>query len=115
MGCKHCKKDLVHLPGKRKKEFCNDTCRSNFWQKERRRKNNLAKPVEKQIPEPPKESTPKEESFHEAVAPKLKFAVILEMAKSGVNKSVILDALNGNKSITTNQRDLILRKAGEAQ
>ena len=29
--CKHCKKELVHTEGRRKKEFCNDTCRSNFW------------------------------------------------------------------------------------
>lgn len=65
MGCKHCKKDLVHLPGKRKKEFCNDTCRSNFWQKERRRKNNAVKLAkEKKEPEPvvlPENEEPEDE------------------------------------------------------
>lgn len=65
MGCKHCKKDLEHLPGKRKKEFCNDTCRSNFWQKERRKKNNAVKLAkEKKEPEPvvpPEKEEQKEE------------------------------------------------------
>lgn len=58
MGCKHCKKDLEHLPGKRKKEFCNDTCRSNFWQKERRRKINEAKALKEKKEE--KSSEPAE-------------------------------------------------------
>jgi DNA-binding transcriptional MerR regulator len=31
--CLNCGKDLVNLPKKRKKVFCNDTCRSNYWQK----------------------------------------------------------------------------------
>ena len=65
MGCKHCKKDLEHLPGKRKKEFCNDTCRSNFWQKERRKKNNAMKLAKgKKEPEPvvpPEKEEPKEQ------------------------------------------------------
>lgn len=74
MGCKHCKKDLEHLPGKRKKEFCNYTCRSNFWQKERRKKNNAVKlEKEKKEPEPvvphEKEES-KEEKKKQPVIPK---------------------------------------------
>ena len=75
MGCKHCKKDLEHLPGKRKKEFCNDTCRSNFWQKERRRKINEAMDLkEKKESEPvvPSEKEePKEEKKRKPVIPNL--------------------------------------------
>lgn len=118
MGCKHCKKDLEHLPGKRKKEFCNDTCRSNFWQKERRKKNNAVKLAkEKKEPEPvaSAESTPKEEKQSQQVAdsaPKLKFEVLLEMAKAGSPKELIMEAVKANKAITTNQKELIYRKAG---
>jgi hypothetical protein len=35
--CRHCQNELTHIEGRRKKEFCNTTCRSNFWQKERRK------------------------------------------------------------------------------
>lgn len=31
--CKECGKVLTHFEGRRKKEFCNSTCRSKFWQK----------------------------------------------------------------------------------
>ena len=31
--CKECGKALTHFEGRRKKEFCNSTCRSKFWQK----------------------------------------------------------------------------------
>ena len=31
--CLNCGEDLVNLPKKRKKIFCNNTCRSNYWQK----------------------------------------------------------------------------------
>lgn len=121
MGCKHCKKDLEHLPGKRKKEFCNDTCRSNFWQKERRRKNNSVKLAKEKMEEKESEpvvsaeSTPKEEKQSQQVAdsaPKLKFEVLLEMAKAGSPKELIMEAVKANKAITPNQKELIYRKAG---
>jgi hypothetical protein len=38
MNCRDCKKYVEQTPGKRAKEFCNSTCRSNFWQKEDRKK-----------------------------------------------------------------------------
>lgn len=31
MECKFCKKELTQTPGKKKKEFCGETCRSNYW------------------------------------------------------------------------------------
>jgi hypothetical protein len=34
--CKHCQKGLIQTKGKREKEFCNNTCRSNFWFKNKR-------------------------------------------------------------------------------
>ncbi len=29
--CLFCQKEIVQSEGKRKKEYCNNTCRSNFW------------------------------------------------------------------------------------
>lgn len=37
MNCKNCGEKLEMTPGRRQKEFCNSTCRSNFWQKEKRK------------------------------------------------------------------------------
>lgn len=31
--CLNCGQNLIDLPGKRKKVFCNSSCRSNYWQK----------------------------------------------------------------------------------
>ncbi len=33
IGCLNCGKDLIQSPKKRKKIFCDSTCRSNYWQK----------------------------------------------------------------------------------
>lgn len=41
--CLNCGKDLKQIPQKRKKQFCNSTCRSNYWQKEKRRSNPVTK------------------------------------------------------------------------
>ena len=30
-NCKFCGKSLNHIEGRRKKEFCNNTCRSKYW------------------------------------------------------------------------------------
>jgi hypothetical protein len=32
MACKNCGEAIVQTPGKRAKEFCDSTCRSNYWQ-----------------------------------------------------------------------------------
>jgi DNA-directed RNA polymerase subunit M/transcription elongation factor TFIIS len=34
-NCLNCGKILVSTEGKREKKFCNSTCRSNYWQKEK--------------------------------------------------------------------------------
>lgn len=31
--CKTCGKELIHEKGKRKKEYCGNTCRSSYWVK----------------------------------------------------------------------------------
>ena len=49
MKCKNCNKELVQIPGKRGKQFCNSTCRSNYWQKSKRSTDNLIKPTLKII------------------------------------------------------------------
>lgn len=39
MKCPNCQKVVKQTPGKREKVFCNSTCRSNFWAKEKRKEN----------------------------------------------------------------------------
>lgn len=36
MKCLNCNSDLIQQKGKRKKIFCDSTCRSNYWQKTKR-------------------------------------------------------------------------------
>ncbi len=48
MKCPNCEKELVNLVGKRQKQFCNSTCRSNYWQK-KKREEKFEKKVEKVI------------------------------------------------------------------
>ncbi len=35
--CLDCGENLVQLEGKRQKQFCGSSCRSNYWQKKKRR------------------------------------------------------------------------------
>lgn len=56
MKCLNCGADLVQIPKKRKKEFCDSTCRSNNWQKEKRKKDSPQLPGEKE--EKPKINLP---------------------------------------------------------
>jgi len=46
--CLNCGKELYNIDGKRGKKFCNSTCRSNFWQKCKRKnkENSLDKNLE---------------------------------------------------------------------
>lgn len=37
MKCLECQKEVPQTAGKREKLFCNSTCRSNFWQKAKRK------------------------------------------------------------------------------
>lgn len=41
MKCLECEKELINTEGKRPKKFCNNTCRSNYWQKENRKKKSI--------------------------------------------------------------------------
>lgn len=44
MGCLNCGKEIEQNPKKRAKQFCNSTCRSGYWQRQKsaeKRKNNL--------------------------------------------------------------------------
>jgi len=47
MKCLECKSDLVQLEGKREKQFCNSSCRSNYWQKAQRKIKKNNKPQNK--------------------------------------------------------------------
>lgn len=55
MDCLECKKYLVQTPGKRARQFCNSTCRSNFWQKQERKKKPKQQPSARKKTEPPKQ------------------------------------------------------------
>jgi hypothetical protein len=37
--CLNCKEPIEQIKGKRKKTFCDSTCRSNYWQKQNRKQN----------------------------------------------------------------------------
>ena len=37
MKCLNCGETLVQIPQKRAKQFCDSTCRSNYWQKAKRK------------------------------------------------------------------------------
>ena len=47
MKCLECKNDLIQTQGKRERQFCNSTCRSNFWQKAKRKVAENNKPENK--------------------------------------------------------------------
>lgn len=47
MNCKFCKKEIKQPEGKRTKEYCNTTCRSNFWYAE-----NIKGKIKKSKPAP---------------------------------------------------------------
>lgn len=48
--CKMCSSEVIQPSGRRKKEFCNSTCRSRFWQKQNRGKGRGVKVVAPAIP-----------------------------------------------------------------
>lgn len=43
--CKNCKKKIKQTPKKRQKEFCNSTCRSNYWAKKKRKEKKRVKKI----------------------------------------------------------------------
>lgn len=36
INCRNCEKPVPQTPGKKTKEFCNVSCRSSYWQKQKR-------------------------------------------------------------------------------
>lgn len=44
MNCLNCDTPLEQIKGKREKQFCNSTCRSNYWQKAKRKQEKDAPP-----------------------------------------------------------------------
>jgi len=70
MKCPNCEKEIVQTKGKRKRLFCNSTCRSNVWQKEKRK-------------QPKKDAKPKETDSKTSTVPEIeqRIAKIKEMLK----------------------------------
>lgn len=52
MNCLQCGKELINTPGRRPKQFCNSTCRSNYWNKAKKTNNLKFKVIV--VPEPTK-------------------------------------------------------------
>lgn len=65
-----CGKDLVQLPGKRKKEYCNSTCRSGVWHRKNRKaeKEAAAPKTEPKKKVARKVAVPKKQAVSKAVA-----------------------------------------------
>lgn len=59
MNCKQCGAELTQTEGRRKKEFCGNTCRSNFWYKNSKKKKQKYV-VNTPAPKPNVNNTPKE-------------------------------------------------------
>lgn len=50
-NCKHCGTDLIHVPGRKKKDFCNVNCRNKWFYAERKRL--LAEALKSMVQLPP--------------------------------------------------------------
>lgn len=46
MGCLNCGNELKHTPGRKKKKFCSNLCRSLYWQKNEGEKKGLPLPAD---------------------------------------------------------------------
>lgn len=51
MKCLECQTELTQTLGKREKKFCNSTCRSNYWQKQKVLERKLTETNSKTEPE----------------------------------------------------------------
>jgi hypothetical protein len=69
MKCKNCDKELEQTVGKREKIFCNSTCRSNFWQKNKK-KSAKKEVIKNEIVEIKPNDTPKMAVVEIAAKPK---------------------------------------------
>ena len=61
MNCKQCGTELTQTEGRRKKEFCGSTCRSNFWYNNTKKKVPkyvISKPQQKHNVEEPSKEPP---------------------------------------------------------
>lgn len=118
--CKECGKVLTHFEGRRKKEFCNSTCRSKFWQKSQKNRKSIQQIVkEKNFVEK------KERAFVDLVVlgsaevkleppkpqnPPKTYDQLLKMAKEGVNNMDEFMQELKNSKITPGQKAMIISK-----
>lgn len=82
-NCKNCGEPLTQVLGKRIKQFCNSTCRSNFWQKQKRILQNINKA---EIRPNPAEKIPEKEGEVSCVL------LYSELGKKIENPAIILPA-----------------------
>lgn len=48
-GCLNCGNDLIYVRGKKAKTFCNSTCRSGYWHKQKTKEKEYAKKLQSDI------------------------------------------------------------------
>jgi hypothetical protein len=109
-NCLDCNNPLEQIPHKRKKQFCNSTCRSNFWQKKARKTQN--KPIADSQPKS-KGNVPKKKEVPN-LPPKndnlpRSFAEILSLAKDGEKREKIEEMIKSSK-LTAGQIQMIYSK-----
>lgn len=125
MGCLECGKKLIQTPGKRAKQFCNTTCRSNYWQKKKRQE---AGRGGRKYGRPAKEHTKKQATSRMPVKPiifidaaeiptttylrgDVSFQDLLTAAKDPVSdKGQIQQLTKNHKKLTPGQKDMIYSK-----
>lgn len=70
--CLHCQKELVHVEGRKKKQFCGSGCRSNYWYAKNHKGQQKSPKTEKTKVVPQKPETPK-------IAPSMAPKTLLEL------------------------------------
>lgn len=111
-NCLACNTPLEQIPHKRKKKFCNSTCRSNYWQKKARKTQN--KPITDS--QPPSKGNVSKKNETPDLPPKneklaCSFGEILNRAKEGAKRVEIEEMIKSAK-LTPGQIQMIHSKIG---
>jgi hypothetical protein len=104
-NCKYCGKELIHTPGRRKKEFCDDNCRVSYWQKQQKLNQPIAPFHERVATQHKADTAP----LAASMGPK-SFQDYLREAPTTKNPIEFVRAVMADKSLTPAQRDQIRAK-----
>lgn len=125
MNCLNCNKPLEQTPGKKAKQFCNVSCRSSYWQKQKRLAEKAPEAAKQEaitsiqpiltdaplewLPLVPQEVAPALIS-HTVIYPQKSFADYLKEAQTTRNPVEFVRTVMADKSLTPGQRDMIRAK-----